>query len=285
MPSFLTDVGTIRGIGTEYSQKIPIIALTANAISGTENIFYQHGFQDFISKPIDIMSLDAVIRKWLGNESDEDLSLPEVSSVPNVAPDSEDEDTVIEILGIDTEKGLSFYGGDMDIYLPLLRSYVFGTPVTLSKLRSVSEETLQEYTINVHGLKGTSASIGAEKTREAALNLEQMARSGDLYGVLSKNDRFIKDTENIVANIQAWLEKYDSSSTKPRLQAPPREVLARLKESCENCDMEGIDNAMLELESADYEQESELVTWLKEKLNISEIDEVALRLLEYKEKS
>jgi CheY-like chemotaxis protein len=55
----------IRGIGTEYAVKIPVIALTANAIQGTEEMFYAHGFQAFLSKPIDIMQLDSVIRKWI----------------------------------------------------------------------------------------------------------------------------------------------------------------------------------------------------------------------------
>jgi PAS domain S-box-containing protein len=55
----------IRAIHNDYAVNIPIIALTANAIQGTEDMFFAHGFQDFISKPIDIMQLDSVIRKWL----------------------------------------------------------------------------------------------------------------------------------------------------------------------------------------------------------------------------
>ena len=55
----------IRSIGTEYSKEIPIIALTANAIQGMEEHFYSHGFQSFLSKPIDIMQLDSIIKKWV----------------------------------------------------------------------------------------------------------------------------------------------------------------------------------------------------------------------------
>jgi signal transduction histidine kinase/ActR/RegA family two-component response regulator len=55
----------IRSLPTEYAKKIPIIALTANAIQGTEEMFYSHGFQAFLSKPVDIMQLDSVIRKWI----------------------------------------------------------------------------------------------------------------------------------------------------------------------------------------------------------------------------
>jgi CheY-like chemotaxis protein len=55
----------IRNLSTKYAKEIPIIALTANAIQGTEEMFYVHGFQAFLSKPIDIMQMDSVIRKWI----------------------------------------------------------------------------------------------------------------------------------------------------------------------------------------------------------------------------
>ena len=56
---------TIRNLGTEYARNIPIIALTANAIQGAEDMFYANGFQGFLSKPIDILRLDSVIQKWV----------------------------------------------------------------------------------------------------------------------------------------------------------------------------------------------------------------------------
>jgi signal transduction histidine kinase len=58
----------IRDLDTEYARKIPIVALTANAIQGMEEHFYSHGFQAFLSKPIDIMQMDSVIHKWIDKE-------------------------------------------------------------------------------------------------------------------------------------------------------------------------------------------------------------------------
>jgi signal transduction histidine kinase/CheY-like chemotaxis protein len=55
----------IRAIGTEYAQTIPIIALTANAAVGSEKMFLENGFQAFLPKPVNIMNLDSVVRKWL----------------------------------------------------------------------------------------------------------------------------------------------------------------------------------------------------------------------------
>ncbi|MCL2127199.1 MAG: ATP-binding protein, partial [Treponema sp.] len=52
-------------IGTEYAKKIPLIALTANAIVGNEQMFLEKGFQAFLSKPIDMGRLDTIIWQWV----------------------------------------------------------------------------------------------------------------------------------------------------------------------------------------------------------------------------
>jgi len=182
---------------------------------------------------------------------------------------------------VDTKKGLSLYSDELDIYIPMLRSYAKYTPGTLEKLRPVSAENLSDYVITVHGLKGSSAGIGAEAVRAQAMELENISRAGDFQGVLSRNGKLIADTEAIVGNIKAWIRDYDSKNAKPRLKAPDRELLAKLKTCCENYNMNGIDAAIKELNKNDYEEGGDLVAWLKEKIEISEIDEAAARLADY----
>jgi signal transduction histidine kinase/CheY-like chemotaxis protein len=62
-------------IGTEYAKNLPIVALTANALSGNDNMFKAHGFQDFLSKPIDIMKMDVVLNAWVRNAEREKACL------------------------------------------------------------------------------------------------------------------------------------------------------------------------------------------------------------------
>jgi signal transduction histidine kinase/CheY-like chemotaxis protein len=52
-------------IDSEYAKTVPIIALTANALTGNEKMFLENGFQGFLSKPINITLLDATLRTWL----------------------------------------------------------------------------------------------------------------------------------------------------------------------------------------------------------------------------
>jgi signal transduction histidine kinase len=55
----------IRALGTEYAKNIPIIALNANAVAGNEQMFLENGFNAFLPKPFNVMSLDAIVHRWI----------------------------------------------------------------------------------------------------------------------------------------------------------------------------------------------------------------------------
>jgi signal transduction histidine kinase len=61
----------IRALGTGYAKKIPVIALTANAVAGTDQMFLDNGFNAFLPKPFNAATLDPVIQKWVRNRSRE----------------------------------------------------------------------------------------------------------------------------------------------------------------------------------------------------------------------
>jgi CheY-like chemotaxis protein len=64
-------VSKIRLLSTEYAKSVPIIALTANAVAGTEQMFLDNGFNAFLPKPFNAMSLDSIIQQWIKDESNE----------------------------------------------------------------------------------------------------------------------------------------------------------------------------------------------------------------------
>jgi HPt (histidine-containing phosphotransfer) domain-containing protein len=108
---------------------------------------------------------------------------------------------------VDAGKGLDIFGGDEELYIEVLESYLSTTPGSLDKLRNVSAETLPTYAIAVHNVKSTSRTIGAENLGNAAFELEKMAKSGDLAGVLAHNEVFLKNAEELLANIRKWQQK------------------------------------------------------------------------------
>ena len=119
----------------------------------------------------------------------------------------------IEIPEIDVNSGLELCDGDMGIYLNSLRLYVSSIPTSLEKMSGVSDGTLKDYSITVHGVKSMSEYIGAEEARKTAKQLEDLAKGGDLAGVLAQNEAFINYAQNIVAGVRNWLEKNDPSGS------------------------------------------------------------------------
>ena len=63
----------IRGLEDERFQKLPIVALTANAISGMKEMYLKNGFNDYLSKPIDVQKLNALLEKWIPKEKQQKL--------------------------------------------------------------------------------------------------------------------------------------------------------------------------------------------------------------------
>ena len=113
----------------------------------------------------------------------------------------------IEIPGLDVGSALELCDGNTKIFLNSLRLFVSSIPADLVKMKSVSAETLMDYSATVHGVKSMSQYIGAEEIRKTAKQLEAMSKDGDLAGVMAHNDIFIKYAEGIVDVVRSWLEK------------------------------------------------------------------------------
>jgi HPt (histidine-containing phosphotransfer) domain-containing protein len=115
----------------------------------------------------------------------------------------------INIPGLDVQKGLDLYDDDEDIYFIVLRSWADNAPTSISKLRNISsdESSIKDYRIAIHGIKGTSASIGAEEVRLAATHLETLAKADDIEGVKANNEAFLEMVSTLVDNIKNWMKE------------------------------------------------------------------------------
>ncbi|GHU27319.1 hypothetical protein AGMMS50256_06930 [Betaproteobacteria bacterium] len=285
-------------IGTEYAKTVPIIALTANAIIGNEDMFLQKGFQAFLSKPIDIMRMDFVINHWVrdkelekklsediqnGQQNWQDMrSGKERRSSTDRRSGFDRRDYMgsgkLSVNGLDVGQGLMRFGGDEEIYLDVLKSYVLNTPPLLDQLRECSEETLPNYAIVVHGIKSSSRSIGAEPIGARAEALELAAKTGDLALIKAKNDDFIETLQTLLTNLSATLQEIAGEDRKPQKAEPDADVLAALLEACQSFDIDEVDKAMAELESHEYESRGELVEWLRAQVNVMGFKQITEKL-------
>ncbi|MCL2637551.1 MAG: ATP-binding protein [Oscillospiraceae bacterium] len=207
----------IKALESDYAQNVPVIALTANAAVGNEEMFISKGFQAFLSKPINVTKLDAVIRKWImkGDDVGNDTPFAQSAGVPQdvvsvpqngvpgaTRPTDKPTDS---IPGINMTLGLSLYEDDMEMYTDIMKSYAENIPGELEKLHGVAEETLRDYAIDIHTIKGAFAGIGAKDLSLRAKDMEMMAKDGDLAGVQAVNEEFIKDAKVLVEAMNVWL--------------------------------------------------------------------------------
>jgi len=276
----------IRKLGTEYAETVPIISLTANAIAGNEEMFLENGFQAFLSKPIDILKLDATLKQWVRNKSKEIPSNVSTNIINSGALEAYEEHStesnLAQIIGIDTLTVMTLYGDDEDLYASILESYVNNTPNLINMLRHVDESNLADYAINVHGLKGSSGNIGAKRVQEKAAKMEKTAKAANLTEVLSENEALLSETETLIKEIKTWLCDRNSKNEKPSALSFDSSLLDELYICCKEFDMNGADSVMEKLTEFTYDNNNELIVWLSEKVATSEFDEIIERIALYR---
>ena len=177
----------------------PIIALTANAVSGVKEMFLENGFSDFLAKPIDISKLDEMLAKWIPREK-------RSQEVPKPAPAAKEAQS-LTIPGVNTVKGLAMTGGKPEFYRKVLSMYIKDTEGRLPKLQSTpNADSLPAFISNTHSLKGVSASIGAAEISAEAAALEAAGKANDINSIEEKLPAFVKKLTELTENIRRALE-------------------------------------------------------------------------------
>jgi CheY-like chemotaxis protein len=209
----------IREIDTDYAKNIPIIALTANAIVGNEELFLSKGFQAFLSKPIDIYNLDEVIHYWVRDKKQEELLFNQQSENTNSDNLNEQDRRIVssrrsgidrrktntKFAGLDINKGIERFGGDEETYLGILRSYVLNTRSLLESLENVSEDNLEYYAGIIHAIKGASYGILANMIGNSAEALESAAKTGDYKYIRTHNHTFLDAAWKLISDLEEML--------------------------------------------------------------------------------
>ncbi|MDR3075772.1 MAG: PAS domain S-box protein [Synergistaceae bacterium] len=270
-------VRVIRGeIGTDYAKNIPIIALTANALAGNEDMFLKNGFQAFLSKPIDVIKLDRLLCEWIPDKPIYGESGAETPENRETA--AETAPSVPRIKGMDVEEG-AIHHGSAEIYAKILGTYARHIPELAEKLRNPSPESLRDYAITIHGIKGASLNVYARDIAAKAEFLEKAAHEGDYAAVAANNGEFIKELGMLIADIKAALAAIEEPPADKRTRSIPDVAqLRRLAEMCKKYDSKGMEKTVLELGQFSYDKHGELVDWLAEQARNLEYDKITDRL-------
>jgi len=193
----------IRSMNGEYYKKLPIIALTANAVNGAREMFKESDFNDFIAKPIELLALDRVLKKWIPADKIETLT-----SKDNTTDDlKNNSNNINKEKNILVSKGLTYTSGNKDVYYEILEMFVQDGIEKIEQLNSyVENEDWKNYIIKVHALKSTSLTIGAVMLSEFAKKLELAGKSEDFGIIRKENKNLLKLYNEVISEGRSLLE-------------------------------------------------------------------------------
>jgi signal transduction histidine kinase/HPt (histidine-containing phosphotransfer) domain-containing protein/ActR/RegA family two-component response regulator len=236
----------IRALGGNFTG-LAIVALTANAVSGMREMFLENGFNDFLSKPIEVTKLDAMLKKWIpadkrwnapggGKNITDSIMLPEIP-LPKIA-------------GVDVTAGLARIGGSRRRYLDLLEIFRRDAEAGFALLERVpDEDSLRSFITLAHALKSALANIGANELSQTAAFLEGAGREGDMPAIHSRLPSFREELAILTARIDDLSASEQSEDREKPITPAMEEGLKHLREALDEKDFDAIDAALARLQA------------------------------------
>ena len=215
----------------------PIIALTANAISGVREMFLSKGFNDYLSKPVDSKALERMLQKYLPPEKiidmDEEELSEEISENPSNEEDysdtrSKEQETSEEVAesilapNIDVDLGMQYCGGMEEMFKEFVKMFCDKRAENQEKLqKALDSENWQDYTTFIHALKSGALSVGGKILSDEAKALEM---AGHAY--IDNNDT--SQLDYIKENHSKTMKLYDDfvkeAAERGFIEAPQEEL-------------------------------------------------------------
>jgi CheY-like chemotaxis protein len=261
----------------EFPKETPVIALTANAVSGMKEMFLQHGFSDYLSKPIEIYKLNNIIEKWIPAEK-------RIKARIEIKRETFSGETGIIIPGVNVKQGINMTGGTEAGYRQVLTQFRKDAGERLPLLKNQPEEKdLPLFTTHVHALKSAAATIGAEELSKEAAELEAAGKAGDVTIIEEKLPVFYGRLKETAEKIGAALaETRNTESGGPFLSITDpgiRSLFLELKAALEAKDMESMDRLTEELIRKNLNKETaETVNTVSDLLLVSKFKAAAEKL-------
>ena len=205
-----------------------MIALTANAVVGAKETYLEAGFDDYLSKPIELKELVKKLKRYLPEKSygngaaekckkeREPEAFKETEEVLEFAPEEDQLDELREgrenmilrlnAFGINADEGLRYCAGDRAFYRETLEDYVSSGLQKLTKLEKLKQNrNWVEYRILVHAMKSNAKMIGASSLADLAAGLEEAASKGQEEKIENQHGKFVEMTKSISERIRQVL--------------------------------------------------------------------------------
>lgn len=196
----------------------PVIAMTANAVKGAKEIYLQHGFADYISKPIFEEKMWKILERFLADKQTDIKAEHKIAAEESIETEESletEENLETEELWdreslqerfpyLDTEQGMSVCMGDEAFYFKILKVYLKDEMVDTLQQDYEAGDWAQ-YQIHVHGLKNVSANIGAMELSGQFKGLEYAIKNHDVPDTVyirSHHDKVMEAYQELLRRLE-----------------------------------------------------------------------------------
>ena len=243
----------------KYGYTNPIVALTANAIAGQAEVFLSNGFDDFISKPIDIRQLNAVLNRLVRDKQP-----------PDVLEKAHKQKAVLysAISQKDVSRQLAdIFLRDANKSIKLLELVLAG------KFRNNDDISL--FVINTHSMKSALANIGEQDLSAEAKELEQAGREQNIEFMLAKLPGFLERLSAVKKKLQAKNNANETKSSEDSDISLLKAKLLEIQAACAEYKKKDAKKALTELMERQWQAlTKELLCSIDEKLLHSEFEKI-----------
>jgi CheY-like chemotaxis protein len=255
--------------------RIPIIALTANAISGMREMFLEKGFSDYLAKPIEIAKLDEMMTRWIPPEK-------RIKAGAGIKRDTFTGESGLRIPGVDVKQGINMTGGTEAGYRKVLAQFYKDAAERLPILAAWKpgdgdNTVLPAFSAQVHALKSAAGTIGAAEVSAEAAALEAAGKAGDTRTIAAGLPRFCEHLARLIEGITTALEeRREAEGPGPQSGGEGKtallDSLPALRTALETKNMKDIDRLLAELEAAADGETAEGITDISDKVLMGEYE-------------
>lgn len=248
----------IRSKEERYFKEVPVIALTAQNGANVREEMLELGFQEYLAKPIKRRYLEKCLLEFLPEE----LILRVKSKEVNDRKEGQkDGGMPAAESGLNTDKGLLNIGFNKEAYAAILNTYYSEGLKYLEILPNLLEAgDIQLFTTDVHGIKSSSASIGAMEVSALFKELEFDGKAGDVDGIRRKFGGYLDKFREILSIVKEYLvstgsfyeEDTGTDVTEQEIQELTAEDLLYLKTELDKMNLKVTDELVPQMASRNY---------------------------------